>query len=101
MLAGDIASQKDGAKKLGETIAPSLGLYGYIAMIFGTLVCQVLKLFGIKSKALDAVVPSAFVSQQAIYIPKLATPLLNRAREIEEGLSKPNIRKHYTDEEIK
>ena len=94
----NLSKQKDSAKKLGETVAPSLGFYGFFAMGIGTTTGSVLKIMDKETWFFDFLTSTAVSSQQLIYFPKMVVPLFNRAKQLKEDLLNP---KDFSKEQIK
>ena len=99
-FSSDIAKQKDSAKKLGETIAPGLGLYGFFAFITGTIGSIVSKILEKEIKVFDFITATAISSQQLIYFPKLVLPLFNKAKELELAVTKDEVKERYKNHKI-
>ena len=100
-FSSDLSKQKDSAKKLGETVAPSLGSYGFFAMGIGTTAGSVLKVMDKETWFFDFLTSTAVSSQQLIYLPKMVVPMFNKAKELEELISNPKGIKDYSEEQIK
>lgn len=88
-FSSNLSKQKDSAKKLGETAAPSLGFYGFFAMGVGTTAGSVLKILDKEHKFFDYLTSTAVSSQQLIYFPKMVVPLFNRAKQLQSDLLNP------------
>lgn len=99
-FSSDIVKQKESYTKLGKTIAPTLGMYGFFAVGIGAVVGSVLKLFRIESKFFDFVSSSGATSQQIIYLPKIVLPIFNRVKEVEAELSQPDAANKYGKEKV-
>ncbi|MBI3591020.1 MAG: hypothetical protein HY094_06570 [Candidatus Melainabacteria bacterium] len=97
----DINIQRNSSKKLAETIAPILGMYGFFASAIGNGIGSILKLFKTESEFFDAVNSTSFTSQQMIYLPKIIMPMYTETKELEYVLRKQETRNHYKKEEIK
>lgn len=96
----DVNTQKNSSKKLAETIAPVLGMYGFFSVAIGIIGGSALKLFNINSKLFDAITSSAFISQQTIYLPKLIIPMYNEAKELDEALKKEENTERFSKADI-
>lgn len=100
-FSSNLSKQKDSAKKLGETAAPSLGGYGFFAMGIGTIAGSVLKIMDKETWFFDFLTSTAVSSQQLIYFPKMVVPLFARPKELKASLSNPEITKDLSKDHIK
>lgn len=100
-FSGDIKTQKDSSAKLGKTIAPTLGLYGSVAMGISIFLGPLFRILGIENRLFNFFASTPVTSQQFIYFPKLIMPFLTKAKELENCLSDEKTREKYTEGQIK
>ena len=90
-FSSDTETQRDSAKKLAETIAPTLGMFGFFSVFIGTIGGAVSKLTNVSNKAFDIINSASLASQQLIYLPKIVMPMYNETKELDEALKKENL----------
>ena len=99
-FGSNITIQKDSSKKLAETIAPVLGIYGFFSVAIGTVFGAIFKIFHINSKMFDILNSSALTSQQMIYLPKIVMPMYNETKELDEAIKNPETTERLEKAEI-
>ncbi len=95
-FSSDIKVQKDSSKKLAETIAPVLGMYGFFSVAIGTVFSSALKMFHINSKFFDVINSTSLTSQQMIYLPKIVMPLYNETKELDEAIKNSETTERFS-----
>ena len=94
-FSSNTALQKECSKKLAETIATVLGMWGFFTAAVGTTCGSALKLFNINSKTFDVINSSAQTSQQMIYLPKIVMPMYNETKELDEAIKNPESTERF------
>lgn len=88
-------TQTDSAKKLGEFIAPVLGMYGFFTSALGNTSIAICKLFNIEntfSKISNLIQATSIYSHQLIYLPKIMIPFYSETRMIGRLVNDSNVR---------
>jgi hypothetical protein len=86
----DPTIQMESSKRLGEFLAPVLGMYGFFSSAVGNTSSALFRLLNIENKmsALSNIIQtSSLFSQQLIYLPKIIIPFYSETRQIENILN--------------
>lgn len=91
----DLDIQKNSSRKLNETIAPILGIYGFFSVVIGFFTKGVLGILNYKNRFVNFLSSSGIASEQIIYLFRFVLPLNSETKELRnilnnKGLTKTN-----------